>query len=246
MMPRFRAARLAEHVPLADICREIDAVFGIYDKIDDVTISGGEPLLHPQLYEISEYFLQYAEQFENCRIFTNGTIVPSGEVIELLKNGNGGGKLKLVIDNYGEGLSRKANEIVRLADGYNVDVRVNKYFGEQQHSGGWIDNGAVDELRGYSEEEARILFGSCHCAQYKCLAVFGGKLGNCCWSTVGRSLGYFGGGETSEDIDLFDAAPLAAKKAAAAAFGKAPLNACKYCNGFIVENSPRFPAAEQV
>ncbi len=50
-----------------------------------------------------------------------------------------------------------------------------------------------------------------------------------------------------EYIDLFsNRQTLEKKQQIAAEFGKRPITACQYCNGFDVERSSRFPAGEQL
>lgn len=248
LMPRFKKRCLAGHIPLEQIEREISAVFRIYDFIEDVTISGGEPLLHPKLSEIVDFCMSFERQFHSLRIFTNGTILPRQRLVEQIKVG--GGKLQLVVDDYGSEHSRKTGKIKALFEKNRLPLRINCYCGVEQHCGGWIDYGSPKQHRGYSGDELQKLYQNCHVAQYKCIGVFNGKMVNCCWAIFGRELGYMpfeNGTPDPQLIDLLDTTvPLEEKRRIASAYGTTPIWACQYCNGFDLERSERFPAGEQV
>ncbi len=247
LMPRFKEKKLARHIPLEQIKREISAVFSIYDYIEDVTISGGEPLLHPDVTEVIAFCMSYEKQFHVLRVFTNGTIPPKQRLLEQITEY--GGKLQLVVDDYGPDCSTKVEEITALFEENALPLRVNRYWGDNQHCGGWVDYGPLEEYRGYSASQLHALYQTCHLAQYKCIEVFNGKMLNC-WAIFGRELGlmpFEGSAPDPQIIDLLDTdVPLDEKRRIAAAYGTTPLWACQYCNGFDVEKSKRYPAGEQV
>lgn len=246
LMPEFKKRGLSKHIALEQIKEEIRAVFEIYDFIEDVTISGGEPLMHPELDEIINYCLSFRKQYKNLRIFTNGTIVPKDSLVDLIvENRN---TLSLVIDDYGPTLSKQVTKIVNIMEQYGIHVRVNCYHGNEQHCGGWIDYGSPSTYRNYSAEYVQSMYQNCHVAQYRCIGVFNGKMTNCCWAVFGNELGYMPlpSGE-NQLINLLDCSvSIEKKKEIASNFGKNPLWACQYCNGFDVENSKRYPAGVQV
>ena len=85
MMPEFREKGCGAHVPLETLKHETDCLFEIYDYIENLTFSGGEPLWHPNIYDVTEYCLKYREKFGDLRIFSNGTIVPEQRLVDLIK-----------------------------------------------------------------------------------------------------------------------------------------------------------------
>lgn len=188
LQPVFRKKRLCKHIPLNQVKDEISVVFRMYNFIRDVTISGGEPLLHPNLDEILLFCLEYKHQFESLRIFSNGTIVPTKNQMEIFKAHQ---NLLLVIDDYGPERSKKVGEILELFGENRLPIRVNTYWGGGQHCNGWVDYGCIKTYRGYSPEEVVKIFSSCHPAQYKCLTVYDGILGNCAWSVLDTSWAIF-------------------------------------------------------
>lgn len=246
MVPEFKRRGLSRHIPYKQFAAECKAVFDIYNFIEDVTISGGEPLLHPELENIVDECMKYSGQFAHLRIFTNGTILPTDSFLSQLKQYRE--KLSIVIDHYGPDLSIKAGQIVKALEKESLSYRVNHYYGLEQHCGGWISYGSPSEYRGYSQEKMEEMYRHCHVAQYRCIGVFNEKMTNCCWGIFGRELGFMPVTEGEEQlIDLLDkSVPLERKKKIAADFGKTPLWACQYCNGFDSEHSERFPAGEQL
>lgn len=246
MMPIFKKRGIAKHIPLQQIKDEIDAVFQIYDFIEDVTISGGEPLLHPNLSEIIEHCMEYKKQFNVLRVFSNGTIIPQQELIDQIRQYNG--RLQFVVDDYGPQNSTKVGDIDLLFKNCNLPLRVNCYWGDNQHCGGWVDYGSPEVSRNYSSKDLVAMYKNCHVAQYKCIGVFNRKMVNCCWAIFGRELGFmpFSMEGQNQLLDILDSqTTLEEKKKIASAFGTQPLWACQYCNGFDSKQSKRFSAGIQ-
>lgn len=225
--------------------REIDALFQVYDYIEDLTITGGEPLMHKQLPEMLSITLRnYASHFKCCRIFSNGTILPSKELLNVIKNETHD-NFEFVIDHYGE-VSKKADETARILTDNQINCRINRYFGEDQYCGGWVDYGSPSIFRNYSRSKVEEIVKHCHNATWKCLILFKGKVYLCVQAAFGSDMGFF---QLAPDeyIDLFDdCQPLEEKRNVASLLGKKATTACQYCNSFDIERSQRFPAGEQI
>lgn len=243
--PLYKQKKEFYYVTFENFKKEVSAIFSIYDYIEDVTITGGEPLMHPQLPELLKYVLeQYSNQFSMCRIFTNGTIVPSLDLLKVIKNSSNG-NFQFVIDCYGD-ISSKTDTIVSLLKQEQILCRVNNYHGSDQHCGGWVDYGSLSECRNYNSQKIEHMFKHCHNATWKNLIVFKGKLALCTQAMFGDDLGYFQL-KSDEFLNLTDnSIKLEEKKAFARNLGSKPLTACQYCNGFDSENSVRYPAGEQI
>lgn len=242
--PLYREKGERYFVTLENFAKEIKEVFRIYDFIEDITITGGEPLMHPQLTEILKLTLEnFKAQFHKCRIFTNGTIVPKASLVDqVIVSANN--NFEFVIDDYGT-LSSNSARIEALLEQYEIPCRVNRYYGGEQHCGGWIDYGPLDYFHNESREALQTKIQNCHNANWKNLLVFKGKLYLCTQAAFGHDLNYFSL-QKNEYIDLFDeTVSTAEKKAVAFQLGKEPISSCQYCNGFDVEKSKRFPAGEQ-
>lgn len=225
--------------------REITALFDVYDFINDMTITGGEPLLHRELPEITAFLLrEFSDRFQMLRIFSNGTVLPNPRLMKVLTE-NVRDKFEFVIDHYGE-FSPKAEETVELLERSRIKYRINQYYGGSQHCGGWVDCGPIDKYRNYSPQEIEELVHHCHYATWKCLLLFKGKVHLCSLAACGEDLGYFRL-KPGEYVDLLDpATSLEEKRRTAASLGDTAVTACQYCDGFDVERSKRYPAGEQL
>lgn len=229
---------------LENIRNEVSALFKIYDYIEDLTITGGEPLLHKELPEIMAYILNnFSSQFKTIRIFSNGTILPQMSLLKVLQE-NVNNNFEFVIDHYGEA-SKEVDRIIELLDSYNIAYHINQYYGDNQHCGGWVDCGPIDKFRNYSDQKVQEIVSRCHYATWKCLLLFKGKVHLCSLAACGADMGFFAL-KPEEYVDLFASElSLQQKKDIALKLGHTAITACQYCNGFDVERSQRYPAGEQ-
>lgn len=80
--------------------KELDQLLMIVDEIFELRIIGGEPFMNPDIYEIISYAIK-KKQIKRVVIYTNGTILPNAEQMNLLRNS----KIWFSISDYGK-LSR--------------------------------------------------------------------------------------------------------------------------------------------
>lgn len=88
----------SEPVPLEDLRRRIDALHRL--KVANITLLGGEPLMHPELAEL----VAYAKRESNASIITNGFLLRNS-IIEKL-NDAGLNNMQVSIDTLHPDLSR--------------------------------------------------------------------------------------------------------------------------------------------
>lgn len=244
-VPMFKKQDIRYDADLSEVCSGIDVVFNIYDHIEHLDFTGGEALLWPHLADCISYASKYREQFDFIRILTNGTLLPSDALIAAV--GALEGKFDFFIDNYGNKLSTKVDELKRVLERENVRYREIHYDGDIQDYGGWIDFGDFS-YKGYSEEQLNEVYRSCLQAQHMCITIFKNRLYNCSVSALFSVLGNPSSALNleNESINLLDGdVSIERKKDIAEQFGQRVLSACQYCNGFDADKAPRFPAAEQ-
>jgi len=230
-----------EHTSKEIIIEEIRNVFKIYDYIEHIDFYGGEALLHPDIEDILIEASKYKDKFGFMRVLTNGTLIPKRSLLETIKNLNC--NFDFFLDNYGP-ISGKIDELISLLNEYNIKFRVNNYADDDQYCGGWLDLGDYS-YKDYTNDDLEKMYQNCYQAHHICLSVRFGKLFHCAFASGAYSLGKAELIE-GEYIDLLDETVSTEKKQGyAKLFGTRPVEACKYCNGFDVNNSPRFPAAEQ-
>ena len=96
--------------PLEDLIKYIDRLHEAVDSVQIFRILGGEPFLYKDLYAIVKKAIA-CQKFKTIEIVTNGTIVPSAELLDLMK----GQRVKIQISYYGK-LSRNAEKIKAVCD----------------------------------------------------------------------------------------------------------------------------------
>lgn len=223
-----------------DVLRDaLCGIFRVYDYVEHIDLTGGEPMLYPDLIELLIEIEKYKEQFGFLRILTNGTILPSSKLIMTILDRSY--KVDFFIDNYGV-ISGKIQELKTLLDSVKLSYREINYSGEQQYCDGWIDFGNF-EKREYSTEEIVRVFDKCHLAHHMCLTEMNGYLYQCVRAAIGEQLGKFkiddGGKFNLRDNNDFENRKIASE------FGCKPNRACEYCNGFDAKEGKRYPAAVQ-
>ena len=230
-----------EHVDLVYVKKDIEKLFEVYDYVENLDISGGEPLLYPNLDKVLLETLKYKNKWGKVRIITNGTMVPNNEVINIMKFNK---EIELILDDYGD-LSVEKKEILNLAENNDIQIRYKRYNGDNQFCGGFVDLGKFYD-RNYTDKDLKDIYDKCHNAHYMCLALKKGKLYQCIHSLAACELGYCTFDNTLE-CDLYDDnLTIEEKRNILSKYGTRPVNACKLCNGFDSKFGKRFPAAEQL
>lgn len=227
----------APHYPYEEIKRQIEHFFDIAETVGIISITGGEPLLHPDLLKIIDLIGVYRDRIGRIDLVTNGTMVPSKELARMLKKLD----CRVILDDYGESLStkvEKAEEVLR-AENVNYQIRDETYYG------GWVDLlHYLEEPR--TEEEARELFARCKQAnEMRCNPVINGKIYVC-----GPCEFYTREGAVSEDpayyIDLLEEPwdADAQRKKALDFLRLDYMAACKRCKGFCADSERHRPAEQ--
>lgn len=222
---------------LARYMDSVDKEMGI------LTISGGEPFMHPQLPEFLTFVSRYASRVKMIEIITNGTIVPNDRLIEAMKSCE---KLNLMIDNYGEALSANLEQLVKKLDENDISYRVRNYTAEDAHFGGWIDVSDFSEKHRTTAEIEDIFR-------------------RCAYNNVHKNIDFIINGKVymcyvnhealpeveelpEESVNLMDMQLTNSEISMQISNlrNRTFLMACKNCNGYLTENGERQKPAEQL
>ncbi len=238
-MPAFKNPPQAS---AAEMKADIDALFTLFDRIEWLQFVGGEIFTHKRLDEVFEHCKQYSAQFDRLIVETNATVLPTDKELESLLSY--GGKLKVMISDYGE-LSRARDRLVELLEKNGIEFVLKKYYGDvaSQHFGGWIDNTLCRDLLepdGYVTEQAA------KCAQVRLenMHVFRGKLHRCSNSLFLSELGVCVPNR-GDFVDLHDGTAMEEKREIVQRFYAYPRKSCHYCTWKSGDSARRFGAAEQ-
>lgn len=235
------------HYSLETISKTIDRLFQVVDHVQWLEFSGGEPFVHGDLAEMIEKAVTYSTHFEKLQILTNGTLLPQDRLYQaMIKHRE---KIMVMISHYGE-LSRHADALEQLLKDGGIEVDVKKYYGEDQHFGGWVDYGGFQK-RGKTQQELEQVFARCGATKMEgCFTTHGGQMHWCVPSARGMKLLKEIPDCPEDYIDLFDETLTVAQQREKILLlsKKKFITACDYCSGDhgTQDSSKRHKAAEQL
>lgn len=230
-----------EHVPYLKnpvfsdcetILSDCSKIAGSCELLRYIELAGGEPLLHPEFKQILEGLLQI-ENVGFIRIFTNGTVLPKDEWLEVLKNP----RIVLCVSNYTGQVNRRVVDHIHRTIKKLTDHHVRFSFNVGQE---WTDWGDFHD-RSWGKEELANHFTNCFCANSH--RVFQGILYRCSHQYAGAQLGEL---ELPEgdyvDLHAWTSEKLARKLEE---FEELPyIDACRYCD--MPFDCPVVPAGVQL
>ena len=233
------------HPSLEYVNRVTDRLLAIADyHIFDLT--GGEPLLRKGLPQIFDHLLQYKDHVSGRFGFqSNGSLPISDDLIRAIKPF--GDKFKIIMDNYGAGLSRYSEENYHKLKENGIPTEWRHQNADRRYCDGWVDyTGGGSVCR--SEEEAKKLFARCAQPQIMgfCATVVEGKVLPCPVMYPLKNL-YGINWREWEYVDLFDETETVEDKRTkwVGIYRLNMLEACRNCSG-ICDDSERFVPAEQL
>lgn len=137
---------------------EMDKLLKSVDLIISFRLQGGETLLVKDLPKIVEYICN-KKQVQHVQIITNGTVIPSQELLNAMKNP----KLFLSMSDYSNNSELegklKYNEIIKLCNQNNVHC---KYW-INDYDDFWFARPQIDEKRHYDANIALQNRKACYC-----------------------------------------------------------------------------------
>lgn len=221
--------------------------FKVVDHIQTLHLTGGgEPFLHPKLLELIELAFKYKNQFDRLMLFTNSTISIKPELLNvMIKNKD---KLLVQLSQYGINPEREQS-IAKLLTDNHINCKIEKYYGDSQAFGGWVDFGKWESFR-RTPYELEQTFKACSITRVMNgnWRTRDGKVHWCSRSQRGMELGLISD-DSSCYVDLFDNTMNIEEKRAKfqAISTKRYISTCDYCSGDAGtdNNAKRFKAAEQ-
>ena len=109
-----------------DLIKDVDLFFEKVDRIMIFHLSGGEPFLYPCIGDVIQYIDEnYADRIDNFRTVTNGTVLPSSQLLEQLANA----EVEVTIDDYRHAAPQYEDNFKGLIDRfdqYKVKYVINK------------------------------------------------------------------------------------------------------------------------
>lgn len=228
-----------DDMPIEMVYKSADSLFEKIDCIHEFVLIGGEPLLYKKLTKAISYIGEkYRNKIVIYSITTNGTIMPSEEIIELCRKYN----VLFRISNYSMQIPRLKQFYNRLIDMLKKN-NVAYILGKEDHE--WMDYGFGSVDRKAEEQVLINVFDAC---QTPCHEIRGNKFYYCVMArSVSDNLHYAVGEE--DYLDLNDLKERDDKKVLLEFLmgysEKGYLDMCNYCNGAEAIKYP-IPVAEQI
>lgn len=200
--------------PFEELKIYIDALLNKVDYIYQISIMGGEPLINKDLDKIINY-CSASEKIGSIILVTNGTIVPSFEILQSLKNK----KVIVGISWYPLVDTSQRERLINYFEINNINYHVRRDK--------WLDFGDWNINRNYSEKILRETFEKCflnNCIQYN-----GGIMYRCAKQYLLKSkkicepLKY-------ESVDVMRLNEHEFYKAIKKFYSLKTLSSCNYCN----------------
>jgi organic radical activating enzyme len=230
------------HPKIETLTNQVDRLFEIITSVDQFCISGGEPLLRKDLSQILDHLYHYKENiYKEILIITNGTILPEQDFLNSAQQW--GDKVRIVVNDYGKGLSPRAQSVIQLLKNYNIRCELREQY-DGKYYGGWVDYRNLEER--YSDQEAVEKFKEC--ANPTKLQTFilqeSGLMYPCQRLKRIQEMGITI--KKNEYVDIFDEREsIQEKQEKINNFYNEYYSSCTRCDG-MKSDSARFPAAEQL
>jgi len=204
-----------------EVIKDLDTLLGSIN-LGELKILGGEPFVNPKvLSAVLRYLSEVpAGKVGAVKIITNGTVLPSTECIDAMKNNP---KTEVVFSSYGE-LSSRQNEMIGICrdNGIRYTVMDDTFY--------WIDFGP---LKKHDESDKFVSRQYENCYNRKnCNTLYRGRVYVCPRQAHGIHLGLIPE-VNGEYVDLYDTAgkdPEALRQEVIGLVRRTqPVSACGYC-----------------
>lgn len=223
---------------LEDAYKSADCFFSKVDFISEFVLIGGEPLLYRDLDKVIAYIgEQYRKQIGLFTITTNGTIIPSEDVLEACAKYG----IMFRISNYSQTLPRLKASYEKLTKCL-LEHEIPYFLGKPDKE--WTDYGFEYVDRRASAEELMEVFDKC---KTPCREIRGNKFYFCVMArTVSENLKYNIGKDDCLDFDSLQGEDYKKDllKFNLGYSKKGYLDMCNFCHGAESKNYP-IPVAEQ-
>lgn len=201
----------------------------VADSISEIRILGGEPFMNREMYKIIKWWHDNPN-ISLFRIYTNGVITPSDDVMEYLAYP----KVDVYISDYEINRDRIEKTTTEF-EKKGIKYYVSPYDG-------WADAGDL-HYRNHSIEENIEIFGRCHARN--CISFIDGQLHRCPRSAHAMRLGAMPDvKEDYVDIKGYAGSDEELKREIRNLQEKTWIEACNYCDGADL-HVPQIPAGVQ-
>lgn len=203
-------------ISVEDQIRDLKKLLFYVDGIINVEIIGGEPFVYRQLPTLLQYLCD-EPKVQFIEITSNGTVLPSKEVMGLLKDP----KVCVLLSDYGKVNADKLRKTYLYLISENVCVQNLK-------NRTWISGGGIEKRR---KSKLRLKYEYFHCfARKDCRTLYRGKLYVCGRAPILDELGLLTDNSSYIDIRNMDCHRILGKKYIRNFFRNTYAESCDYCD----------------
>jgi len=225
------------------IKQDIDSYFRCVDYVVNMDIVGGEPFLYRQLNDVLKYLCEkYKKKIGYLGIITNGTILPSSEILETMNKYGIGVSVSDYSKELGdEDYTKKVNQFCDLLRSNNIDMIRNKEIE-------WFDFGFPEQTFFYRGQEVINHMACCnsiiHILDEK-------KFYGCSVAWAAQKSGLYPVDDMSYiDLESIDNNSIESRKIilehSLGNIERGFLMFCQVCGGFGIDNNNIVLAAKQI
>ena len=172
---------------------DVDLFFSHVDFVMQFHVSGGEPMLYQHTVDLIAYIdNNYRNRIGTMRTATNGTVVPSDEILEKLSKC----RVEMVVDDYRDAVPQYREQfdtLIQKLEQYQIKYYINKVTS-------WVD--LAPEKTDYSAlTEEELIHHRTECGQ-TWQELRDGKLYSCNYAAYATVAGIAGEQDLEESYDL--------------------------------------------
>lgn len=201
--------------PVVQQIEDIKKLLKVTDRICNIELIGGEPFLYKDLADVLSFCLE-SSKIDWLEITTNGTLMPSEQIMSLMKND----KCFVIFSDYGD-VNKKSKKIQDklIREGIHV-INLANYR--------WYNAGGM-EKRGKSMKRIRYEFAMCDCKDV-CRTLYRGKLYVCGRAPILHETGKISSNDDFLDLDSLPKDLGKAKRMMKEFFMNDSAQSCDFCD----------------
>ena len=177
-MPHFAHPKAQ---PVTDVLHDIDLYFNTVDFVKEMELLGGEPLLYNELPKVIRYVREvYDQRVDRLVVFTNGTMLPSPELVALMKEWN----VSVMLSDYTAQVDyqKRYDEVADILDANNIF-----HFAPAMEE--WSDFGFPDNPPANQDDASAMERFDCCCPPFR--GLYHGEVFFCHLETSAMRAGIF-------------------------------------------------------
>lgn len=217
--------------PLERLKGDLQVVFDASHYVKKIQVQGGEPLLYTQLPQLLA-FIRDSGKVGTITIATNGTILPSEEVLQALERC----RVRVRISSYPVVPPEKTDRLVRCLEARGIETWTYEFAARDAM---WYDMGGIDARPEGSDDAVQARF--LQCPFHDCFTLEDGKISRCSRAVIAEQVQGF----TARTEDVLPVVPAEDFPARLWDYLRTPehMEACRYCYG---AQSGEIPPAQQL